>query len=363
MKLPSSATADKNQRKLTEAFFPDPKKRKPNMDQNKRQTQFIFIRQLVVWICRDLLPYQTVCRPGFKEFWEQNDSGNKKLPSRTTISIKGLNDVYTCFKDRLIEKLAAAPDHGTMTSDMWTDKYKRTSYITYTYHYMSESWEMKSAVLEVAKFEHPHTGKRIVENFKSLLCEFKLAAKKMTVVTDGESAMEKACKDLKLHRLHCIAHRIHLLLCTDLLKHTNSKRLEPLFIKLRNIRTALIYRHEELKKYDDEEKQKQLFKAVVEFAEAEEILNQEHRFYDDINENVIDLEPDDSLFGALQSFSGISKMVLTRWNSIPKMGRSHLKYSGKLENSLLHNSSRSRKISSYLQNAYVVVWKELKNTI
>lgn len=328
LELPSSSTADKNQRKLTETFFPDSKKRKLNNDQNDTKSQFIFIRQLVVWICRDLIPYNIVSQPGFKEFWEQNSS--RKLPSRTTISFKGLNDVYICLKNKLIEKLAASPDHGTMTTDMWTDKFKKTSYITYTYHYMSESWEMKSAVLEVAKFEHPHTGKRIEQNFKELLSEFKLAAKKITVVADGESGIGKACRDLKLHRLHCIAHCIHLLLCKDLLKSKPlSDCINDLLHKLRQINTALIFRHEELKKYYDEEKQNQLFKAVVEFAEAEEIINQELRFYDDLNVNVIDVEPENSLFGAIDSFSGISKIVLTRWNSIPKMGRSHLKYSGK----------------------------------
>lgn len=334
--MPTTKTADKNQRRLTESFFPDPKKRKSNDSKNDGELQYVFIRQLVVWICRDLLPYNTVCRPGFQEFWGQNSTGNMKLPSRTTISFKALDDVYTCVKNKLIERLEAAPDHGTMTTDMWTDKFKKTSYITYTYHYMSNSWQMQSVVLEVAKFEHPHTGKRIEQNFKNLLSEFHLTAKSITVVTDGESSIAKACRDLKLNRLHCIAHCIHLLLCKDLLKNAISDCIVKLLDKLRKINTALIYRHEELKKYYDEQQQKQLFNAVTEFAEAEEILNQEQRFYDDINDsNVIDLEPENSLFGAVRSFSGLSKLILTRWNSIPKMARSHLKYSGEFSN-ILH---------------------------
>lgn len=191
---------------------------------------------------------------------------------------------------------------------------------------MSSAWQMISAVLKVAKFEHPHTGPRIQENFTQLLSEFELQDKNITVVTDGESAIAKACRDLKLHRLHCIAHSIHLLLCKDLLEHKISDCIQKLFRKLRKINKALIFRHEELKKYHDEEKQKKLFKAVAEFVQVEEILNQEQRYYGEAN----DLEPDDSLFGATSSFSGLVKMILTRWNSIPNMGRSHLKYSGKI---------------------------------
>lgn len=72
---------------------------------------------------------------------------------------------------------------------------------------------------------------------------------------------------------------MHLLLCEDLLKSKPlSECINILFHKLRQINIALIFRHEELKKYYEEEKLKQLFKAVAEFAKAEDILNQEHRF-------------------------------------------------------------------------------------
>lgn len=106
MELLSSSTTDKNKRKLTKSFFPDPKKRKLNNGQNETKSQFIFIRQLVVWICRNLIPYNTGFSSCNLPSWLENNEG----------PFKGLNDVYICLKN----SLAASPDHGTMTTGMWT---------------------------------------------------------------------------------------------------------------------------------------------------------------------------------------------------------------------------------------------------
>lgn len=328
--IPSSSTS-KNQRKLDEVFFPDGKKRKVSDGQNNPESQYIFTRRLVIMICRDLLPYDLVAKEGFKDFWESVKNSDHIMPSRTTVSVSALDDVYACFKKKLIEQLAAAPPHGTITTDLWTDKFKRTAYVAYTYHYMSGTWNINTAVLATAQFEHPHTAKRLVENFTQIVNEFGITSKKLTIVSDGESAIKKASKDLKLRRLHCISHCIHLLLSVDLLKHESMTNIRALLNKLRKINKTLIYRHNELKKYDIEERQRKLFMAVDEFAKMEEILENEERFYNDVeigDDYVVDMDEHLSLHDihVSKKFSGLAKMNLTRWNSIPRMGRSHLKY-------------------------------------
>lgn len=282
------------------------------------------------------MPYKTVTSEGFQDLWQslgRSIPALPQLPSRTTISVNCLNDIYNCFKQKLIEKLAAAPEHATIAVDLWTDSHRRTCYITYTYHYMNDQWQINTAVLETSVFERPHTAKRLEEHFKQTIASYDLSKKKITLVTDGESALQKASRDLKLRRQHCICHSIHLLLCTDLLGHTTTKCISTLLSKLREINYKLIYKHDELKKYDAEDKHQKLLAAIEEFAEIEEILDEEERFYGLAagDEIVFDLDEDvtfpDIAFNS--KFSGLSKMNLTRWNSIPKMTRSHLKNEGK----------------------------------
>lgn len=214
---------------------------------------------------------------------------------------------------------------------MWTDGHRRSSYVTYTYHFMNDQWKINTAGLETSAFEHPHTGVRIHENYKRLLSEFGLRTKKITLVTDGDSAMEKFGRESRILRQHCICHCVHLLLCTDLMNDSKTGGISTLLQKIRNINHALIFRHAELKQYDMESQQQKLLAAIEEIVEIEEILNQESRFYnseENDNANIIDLEQELTFANIVMDskFSGLSKMNVTRWNSIPKMGRSHLKY-------------------------------------
>lgn len=91
-----TSTSIQNQRKISDAFFPDPKKRKENNDRDN--SQFMFARRLSIWFCRDLLPYNTVNSEGFEDFWQSMRATICKelpsLPSRTTISVNALDDVY-----------------------------------------------------------------------------------------------------------------------------------------------------------------------------------------------------------------------------------------------------------------------------
>lgn len=170
------------------------------------------------------MPYKTVASEGFQDFWQslaQNIPGIPSLLSRTTISVNDLNDIYNCFKEKLIAKLKVAPEHATVTVDLWTDGHRRTSYITYTYHYMNEEWQ----IINTSVLEHPHTAKRLEEHFKQTMANYNLSTKKITLVTDEQSGIKKASKDLKFRRQHCICHSIHLLLCTDLLENSTTKSI------------------------------------------------------------------------------------------------------------------------------------------
>lgn len=262
-----NAVKENNQQKLTDLFFKSTKKRKPNDDELKSHLQFIFNRQIVLWLCRDLLPFCTTTKDGFKDFWaSSNHSPNLLLPCRATISVSALDDLYDCFKLQFVKILAAAPEHGTITFDCWTDCAKRTSYVTYTYHYM-DSWTIKTAVLRTAMMAKPHTAERLLYDFEETIREYKLTEKKLTVVTDGGSNVVKACRLMNMNRAGCIAHILHNVISRDLMKNSSVGQIVDLVSHIRQIQRKLTYKHAELKAIHDEERQKEVWTALEEFKE------------------------------------------------------------------------------------------------
>lgn len=129
-------------------------------------------------------------------------------------------------------------------------------------------WTIKTFVLKTSAFPQSKNGVNIKQHFENTLEEFGLCGKKITVVTDGELSLVKACRLLKVIRTHCISHRIHLLITKDLFKHpTMEKFFEQFLGKLRQIHFKLLFKYQELKLYDNEEKQKKFHDAVHEAAD------------------------------------------------------------------------------------------------
>lgn len=90
-------------------------------------------------------------------------------------------------------------------------------------------------------------------------------------MTDGGGNVIKASRLLNLRRINCIAHSIHcLIIMTDLMTHDDMEDFFKQFLgKLRKTHFALIYKYQELKLYDNEEKQKKMFEAVNDMADME----------------------------------------------------------------------------------------------
>lgn len=215
-----------------ESFFPPSKK--PKTSANKIDSQFIFNRKLLLSVCRDLAPFSQVEKEGFGQFWNTYNSVYK-LPCRATLEIGCLDDLYACCMKKMIDFLAKTPDHASITFDCWSDNAKQRSFIGYTYHFLNKDWEIKTAVLKITALQRPHTGERIRDNFQETLREFGIAHKRISVVTDGGSNVIKCAELLQIKRAGCVTHAIHLLITTDLLKHTSMEGIRQLLAKLRAI--------------------------------------------------------------------------------------------------------------------------------
>lgn len=245
-----------------ESFFPTAKKTKSNAS----DSQFNFNRQLLLSICRDLEPFSKVEKSGFRQFWQTYNS-SYKLPCRSTLEISCLDDVYTCCISKMIDFLKTTPDHASITFDCWSDNAKQRSFIGYTYHFLNENWEIKTAVLRVTALQRPHTGERIRDNFQQMLKEFGISHKRISVVTDGGTNVIKCAELMNVKRAGCISHSIHLLITTDLLENPSFEKIRNLLDKLRAIQRKMIYKYDELKQIDNQQKNKNLFELMQRFAQ------------------------------------------------------------------------------------------------
>lgn len=86
------------QQKLTDVFI---SKSESIMPVNSRNERFMLARRFSLWYSRDLLPFSLVEYKGFRDFWNALSVG-VPLPSRQTISIGALDDMYACMKKELI---------------------------------------------------------------------------------------------------------------------------------------------------------------------------------------------------------------------------------------------------------------------
>jgi hypothetical protein len=104
----TSERIELKQKKITETFI----QTEETKDKLKTDDKFILARRLVLWYCRDLIPFSSVEKQGFLDFWRVTRGFGIKeneLPTRQTISILALDDMYTCLKKHLITDLSHTP--------------------------------------------------------------------------------------------------------------------------------------------------------------------------------------------------------------------------------------------------------------
>lgn len=236
-------TTDQNQKKISNMLF----SKESEVVPTKRDAQFLINRRICLWLCRDLQPFNVVEKPGFKSLWGYLCKWLPfKLPSRSTVSIAALNDIYASIKTKLIETLQSMPEHAAISFDGWTDKYKHRKYLTFTYHCIDKDWQTKSYVLKTALFAESSITMNIRHEYLTLIEEFKLEDKSIQLVTDSGSNMRSTCRSLELPHYPCLAHKVHNLITDDLLPDSSMVPLNELVKKLSTIQTTLLYSHSEL---------------------------------------------------------------------------------------------------------------------
>lgn len=177
----------------------------------------VITRQIALMCCEDLLPFEIVQKPGFVKFLLKNNviKHEQELPDPTTVSRSGLQAVYDETLHAVKAIIKESPKTVSVTTDMWTDNFKKRSYMTVTLHFCLKDYRLQSLVLSTSVFAKAHTGENIAEELKKVLTHFCLEDKHVIYVTDQGSNIVKACRISAWERYGCSAHGLHNLISVD----------------------------------------------------------------------------------------------------------------------------------------------------
>jgi hypothetical protein len=125
---PDSASASNRQLLITSVFSATPGITRMR---SEKDAKALLVRRLSLMCCRDLIPFSTVEKAGFRTFLLQTGLvGNADdIPKADALSRGGLDSVYgitLAAVKQLIDDTANSAIVA-MTTDMWTDNYRRRS--------------------------------------------------------------------------------------------------------------------------------------------------------------------------------------------------------------------------------------------
>lgn len=173
---------------------------------------------------KDMRPFDVVSGSGFKAVAEELIQIGAKygkvnaediLPHPTTVSRK-VAEVAGALRESIMPEILLALNEGrcAITTDMWTDDFKKIAYTTATAHYIDSNWSMHCRVVFTCDFPSERkTGdnirKELVRRFMKLgVCD--AALKKATFVTDQGANI--VCALQAYDRMDCSAHVLNTIL-------------------------------------------------------------------------------------------------------------------------------------------------------
>ena len=101
----------------------------------------------------------------------------------------------------------------SFTTDIWSTDVGSHSLLSLTAHWLTDSFERKSAVLHAQSFPGEHTGEMICSKYKEMLAGWGIKHEQVhLIICDNASNMVKAMKDAAYPDLGCFAHTLQLII-------------------------------------------------------------------------------------------------------------------------------------------------------
>lgn len=159
-------------------------------------------------IAKDGLPFTAVEKPGFKRMLATFDR-RYEPPSRKYFSKTAIPRLYSSVKETVETKIASMKFFSS-TTDLWSSGTQHP-YMSFTIHYITENWEMKTSCLQTQFLPSDHTGDNLAEALESVLEAWNLKKEQQVcITTDNGSNIVCATGKLQWQRLSCFGHNLNL---------------------------------------------------------------------------------------------------------------------------------------------------------
>lgn len=292
-------------------------------------TQWEFNRDLGLMICRDLLPFDIVEKPGFSDFIKRNCQF--ETPTANTLSTTVLNDIYVVLKEK-VKHLLSDICSATVMMDGWTDRHNALPYFAIRLSSII-NWKFTIVTLAVLPVES-HTAtmleKFVKETIKKFVGEDDYKKIKFFNTTDGAANMIKLSKNLSHDRNTCVAHSLHNLLTVDAMDKIAN--IQQVVNKCKEAVSTLHFKSYMLHDEKLKEKDKELIEStvitkvtelhdMVEASESQMSADQleELECGDDSNAEKSNVDTLAIGVDSNHHYRRLQKSVPTRWNSIYTM--------------------------------------------
>lgn len=178
----------------------------PYDKKSKRWTDIT--KAIMIHLCKDMVPFQTVERSGFQDMIKTLDP-RYVVPSRKYFNETEMPKLYGQLREKVENDLRELKYFAT-TTDLWSSR-TMEPYISLTIHFITDESELASRCLQTSYFPDDHTGEAIAEGLKDALESWGLREEsQVCITTDNGANVVKAVTLNDWKRLQCFGHRLHL---------------------------------------------------------------------------------------------------------------------------------------------------------
>ena len=132
------------------------------------------------------------------------------LRSRQYMTSKILPEIHQNVA-KSIKHILITGQFYSFTTDVWTADNGVASLLSFTAHWITESFERKCAVLNVLPLEESHTGEYLASKYTEMLSAWEIPIERVhLVLRDNAASVEKAMRDALLPSFGCFAHTLQL---------------------------------------------------------------------------------------------------------------------------------------------------------
>lgn len=183
--------SDVNQTKLSSSNNINDSKPIIKLDDETKEN---ILKQLVSYIICNKEPFNLVENDKFISFCKSLNK-NYEIPSRSTL-VRAISDDYNINYSKFQEYIQNESKKVSITCDGWSSCTNRQYFVT-TIHWINNDWCMKNSILDFRYFPPPHDAISTYEILISIIEEFKLQNKLISITSDSGSEMAPAINNVK----------------------------------------------------------------------------------------------------------------------------------------------------------------------